>query len=257
MLSENIKKYRKLRGLSQEQLAEALNVTRQSVSKWETGIAQPDADNLVLLASVLGTTVESLSADESQPSGNDKISEMLFYGEEIIWSGQPDINKKFTKFDRILLPFGVMWFSFAIFWTVTATAIGGPFGLFGIPFLVIGYYFCIGRFKYKKKNKMHTYYAITDRRIIVYNDFNRVQINDMPISRAYHLSFDEDKDGIGNIYFSEIASQSFLGFKSALYANSGLDRFMSLPFPSAFYDINNVRQVYGLLKSVNGNSEIE
>ena len=37
MLNENIKKYRKAKGLSQEELAERLNVVRQTVSKWENG----------------------------------------------------------------------------------------------------------------------------------------------------------------------------------------------------------------------------
>lgn len=40
MLNENIKRLRKLKGLSQEELAIKLNVVRQTVSKWENGISQ-------------------------------------------------------------------------------------------------------------------------------------------------------------------------------------------------------------------------
>ena len=39
MLSENIKSYRKSKGLSQEELAIKLNVVRQTISKWETGVS--------------------------------------------------------------------------------------------------------------------------------------------------------------------------------------------------------------------------
>ena len=38
MLNENIKKFRKAKGLSQEELAIKLNVVRQTVSKWENGV---------------------------------------------------------------------------------------------------------------------------------------------------------------------------------------------------------------------------
>lgn len=39
MINENIKKYRKQKGMSQEEMALRLNVVRQTVSKWETGVS--------------------------------------------------------------------------------------------------------------------------------------------------------------------------------------------------------------------------
>lgn len=62
-LSEKLQNLRKAAGLSQEQLAERLNVTRQAVSKWETGEGKPDIDNLLPLAKLLGTTVDYLLDD--------------------------------------------------------------------------------------------------------------------------------------------------------------------------------------------------
>ena len=50
MLSEKIRSYRKQAGMSQEQLAEKLNVSRQAVTKWETGVGIPDIVNLKGLA---------------------------------------------------------------------------------------------------------------------------------------------------------------------------------------------------------------
>ena len=48
---ERLAKYRKKANMSQEELADKLNVSRQAVSKWERGESSPDTDNLIALAS--------------------------------------------------------------------------------------------------------------------------------------------------------------------------------------------------------------
>lgn len=60
MLSENIKKLRKSKGLSQEELAIKMNVVRQTVSKWENGLSVPDSCMLITLADELDTSVSVL-----------------------------------------------------------------------------------------------------------------------------------------------------------------------------------------------------
>ena len=50
MLNENIKNLRKAKGLSQEELANRLNVVRQTISKWEKGLSVPDSSMLISLA---------------------------------------------------------------------------------------------------------------------------------------------------------------------------------------------------------------
>lgn len=56
---------RKARGLNQEQLAEKVGVSRQAVSKWETGDAQPDYAKLVALADALEMSLDTLCCRES------------------------------------------------------------------------------------------------------------------------------------------------------------------------------------------------
>ena len=68
MLSENIKNLRKLKGLSQEELAAKLNVVRQTVSKWEKGLSVPDADMLIMLADALDTKVSVLLGEDTDAS---------------------------------------------------------------------------------------------------------------------------------------------------------------------------------------------
>jgi transcriptional regulator with XRE-family HTH domain len=63
-LSEKIQKLRKSNNLSQEQLAAELNVSRQSVSKWELGAAVPELDKLRLLSHFFGVSADYLLNDE-------------------------------------------------------------------------------------------------------------------------------------------------------------------------------------------------
>lgn len=59
-VSKNIRRLRTAEGLTQEQLAEKLHVTRQTISSWETGRTQPDLDMLSALSSALETETEAL-----------------------------------------------------------------------------------------------------------------------------------------------------------------------------------------------------
>lgn len=59
-LSDNISQLRKTLGLSQEQLAEQIGVSRQSISKWETGQSAPELEKLVALSRVFGVSTDEL-----------------------------------------------------------------------------------------------------------------------------------------------------------------------------------------------------
>lgn len=59
-LHETIYRLRTERGMSQLELAEALDVSRQSISKWETGAAVPELDKLIKLSEVFGVTLDEL-----------------------------------------------------------------------------------------------------------------------------------------------------------------------------------------------------
>ena len=63
-LSEKILNLRKHRGLSQEELAGELNVSRQAVSRWEVGSALPDASNILQLSKLFGVSADYLLNDD-------------------------------------------------------------------------------------------------------------------------------------------------------------------------------------------------
>ncbi len=57
---------RKALGLSQEELAQRMGVSRQSVTKWETGLSAPDLDRLVELADTLGVSLDYLLREQTE-----------------------------------------------------------------------------------------------------------------------------------------------------------------------------------------------
>ena len=58
--SEKLQKLRKEKGMSQENLAEALDVSRQAISKWESGQSYPETEKLLTLSQMFGVTLDSL-----------------------------------------------------------------------------------------------------------------------------------------------------------------------------------------------------
>lgn len=63
--AERLSDARKNAHLTQDQLAERLDVSRQTVSKWEAGQAQPEAGRIAALADALGVTCDALLRDET------------------------------------------------------------------------------------------------------------------------------------------------------------------------------------------------
>ena len=59
-LSENLQNLRKAKGMSQEELAEKLDVSRQAVSKWETGETSPETEKIIMICDVFDCTMDDL-----------------------------------------------------------------------------------------------------------------------------------------------------------------------------------------------------
>lgn len=70
MLSEKLYMLRKNSGLSQEQLAEQLNVSRQAISKWEQGTAVPESEKLITISNYFGVTVDYLLKEDTADTTN-------------------------------------------------------------------------------------------------------------------------------------------------------------------------------------------
>ena len=65
MLKDNLKMLRKLKGYSQEKIAEKIKISRQAYAKWESGATIPDIDKAAQLAEVYGVSLDSLMRTET------------------------------------------------------------------------------------------------------------------------------------------------------------------------------------------------
>lgn len=66
--SEKLYELRKNGNLSQEQLAEQLGVSRQAISKWETGKAIPESETLISISKYFDVTLDELMKENDTPS---------------------------------------------------------------------------------------------------------------------------------------------------------------------------------------------
>lgn len=80
MLKDNLKILRKNKGLSQEELSVKLNVVRQTISKWESGLSVPDAEMLISISEIFETPVSEIlgeNIDKKEKNDIKVISEKL------------------------------------------------------------------------------------------------------------------------------------------------------------------------------------
>ena len=66
---EKLQALRKAQGLSQEELAQRINVSRQALSKWESGASVPDTENVIALSRLFGVSTDYLLLNEVKASG--------------------------------------------------------------------------------------------------------------------------------------------------------------------------------------------
>ena len=109
-LKEKLVDLRKKKGLSQAELAEAINVSRQAISRWEVGSAIPSADNLMWLSKFYEVSMDELmgvDTDDKQPTKK----------EQQITSKEPVFSNKIAIILCVIVVFiGVVaWILFGIY----------------------------------------------------------------------------------------------------------------------------------------------
>jgi hypothetical protein len=185
-----------------------------------------------------------------------QIQPELLAGESLLWSGQPLRKIIFHQRDLFAIPFSLLWGGFAIFWEWGVTGHFGNsgnshpapafFALWGIPFVVMGQYLIWGRFIYTAWKKSRTYYAVTNKRVIVVSiGFNRKLI-DGYLRNLDSASLSTRADGIGTIEFQPTA------FASSNWAFGGNNRRNQIDIELsslAFFDIRDARTVYQLIQT--------
>lgn len=101
-LNEKIYYYRKAMKMSQEELAERVGVSRQSVSKWELGEATPEVEKLLLLARAFGVTTDELLSEE-EPIWQESEPESQYESTHL---EEPQFDRAVGFFGRLIRRFG-------------------------------------------------------------------------------------------------------------------------------------------------------
>lgn len=119
--------------------------------------------------------------------------------ENLLWTGKPKTGIIFNNYDYYMVPFSLFWCGFVIYWTYNAMQIEFIFGLFGVPFVVIGLIIVFGRFIIDAKKRENTVYGITENRIVIKSGIFSKNIESLNIKTLSNLSLREESDGTGTI----------------------------------------------------------
>ena len=172
-------------------------------------------------------------------STND-LSDRMLTGERILWSGRPAQGLRFTSRDVFLIPFSLMWGGFAIFWesaVLTKEQTPGFFALWGIPFILIGVYFIVGRFLLDAWVRGGMFYAVTNKRILISRSGPFSKLTALSLDRLPDASLSESSGGRGTIRFGQPVQMWGRGNSMSSWTPS-LD-----PTPQ-FIGIENARSVF-------------
>lgn len=85
MFAENLQALRKQKGWSQEQLADAIGVTRQTVSKWELGSTTPELEKLLALSQLFAISLDELTGNPSAPAQSKQELQPVMHGAGFFW----------------------------------------------------------------------------------------------------------------------------------------------------------------------------
>lgn len=113
-MGDNIKKYRELKGMSQQELASEVGVVRQTVSKWEKGLSVPDSETLLKIAVVFNVSVSDLvclaSSSLQNNNDNEKIAVLVNKIEEIDGSlkREKEIKRKRLRIICVIIAFAAL-----------------------------------------------------------------------------------------------------------------------------------------------------
>lgn len=108
MLSENIKRIRKEKGLSQEELAGKVYVVRQTISKWEQGLSVPDSEMLIVLSQALETPVSRLLGESMTKAEVDDLNVVAKKLEVINFKLSEEKEKKRKRIHGLFIALALM-----------------------------------------------------------------------------------------------------------------------------------------------------
>jgi len=129
-IEESIYKLRKKNNLSQGELASKMDVSRQSISKWETGQSVPDLKNIIKLSEIFNVTVDEIVKDKNINESKEENNKLEY-------------NSKNFKYQRnktlgyIFMAVGALICIISVFLIPAGILFGVPIFIFGIELVLI------------------------------------------------------------------------------------------------------------------------
>lgn len=152
-LGERINKYRSARGLSQLELSELLEVSRQSISKWETDVAVPELAKLVKMAEIFGVTLDELVLGKEPEKHDEEVPEVS--------EPAPAPVKEEKTYSRIKNGMGFMFLGVGILLSFFILLLSGDIVGPIVCFLPFGFsaFFCLKQFRHAALWCVETWYV--------------------------------------------------------------------------------------------------
>ncbi len=151
-----------------------------------------------------------------------------------------------------MIPFSLMWGGFAIFWEAAVLGLvplsgmhphNKPplfFALWGVPFVFVGLYLIVGRFFYDAAMRNKTYYAVTNRRLIILKNLFTFNLASFDLVSSANLNLTERSDGSGDILFGTPGPMQWM-------AASGWPSARGARVPG-FYLVADARRIFSLIR---------
>lgn len=157
---------------------------------------------------------------------------LLRPGERLLWQGQP-IPRRFvlTPADVFLIPFSFLWGGFAVFWEAGVILGRAPFFflIWGIPFVLAGLYFIFGRFVVAYRQARSTFYAVTDRRILIVSGLFRRGVTELDLRSIPAIDVRSAGDGVGTISFAPMPLDWMMQMTWAPWLGRTMPAFRAIP----------------------------
>lgn len=185
---------------------------------------------------------------EIDPEARSEVAGELSPGEHLLWAGRPAPGIRFRSEDAFLVPFSLLWGGMAIYMLVQVLKIGGMvdrpeppfiFRIVPVAFVLVGQYYIWGRFVYGLWKKKHTYYAVTNRRVLVVRNIVKRHVATAFLDSLPSLILEGGRGSEGTLRFHETQPLFFrLGM--------GWDSMATGTNP-VFFDVADVKELYRLI----------
>lgn len=167
------------------------------------------------------------------------FQQFLDPGEKILWHGKPRQGFLLRRSDVFFIPFSIVWAAIAV-WLEYAT-ITSPLPLeeklWSILSLAVAAYILALRFVVDLLYRHFSYYALTDRRVLIHAGLLRSTLTSLPLATQKEIHLDLRKDGSGDVIFGPLDPKAWM------YTGGGWPK-MGENLPPAFEMLTDADKTY-------------